>query len=55
MTLFNLLEGEIPVNDEDSQVEGLWQQAELTVDINDPLNKEGSAGVLHFSLDLNGL
>jgi hypothetical protein len=25
------------------------------VDIDNPLNKEGSAGVFHLSLDLNGL
>jgi hypothetical protein len=55
LTLFNLLEGEVPVDDEDSQVEGFGQQPELTVDIDNPLNKEGSAGVFHLSLDLNGL
>lgn len=55
LTLFNLLEGEVPVDDEDSQVEGFGQQPELTVDIDNPLNEEGSAGVFHLSLDLNGL
>jgi len=38
LTLFNLLEREVPVNDEHSKVEGLGHQTELTVDVDDPLN-----------------
>ena len=55
LTLLNLLDREVSVDDEDSQVEGLGHQAELTVDIDDPLNQEGSAGVFDLSLNLHGL
>ena len=55
MTLLNLLDGEVPVDNEDSQVEGLRHQAELTVDVDDPFNQEGSASVLDLSLNLDGL
>lgn len=53
LTFLNLFDREVPVDNEYSQVEGLGHQAELAVNINNPLHEEGSAGVLDFSLDLD--
>ena len=42
LALFDLLEREEAVDQENSYVQGLGDQAELAMDINYPLNKEGS-------------
>ena len=49
MALLDRLEGEEAIEDENSDVERLRQKTELTVHVNDPLDKEGSAGVLDLA------
>jgi hypothetical protein len=53
LTFLNLFDREVPIDNEYSQVERLGHQAELAVNVNNPLHEEGSAGVLDFSLDLD--
>ena len=41
LALFDLLEREEAINQENGNVQGLRDEAELAVDINDPLDKKG--------------
>ena len=49
MALLDRFEGEEAIEDENGDVEGLRQETELTVHVNDPFDKEGSAGVLDLA------
>lgn len=51
LILLDLLLAHKLVYDENSDIECFWEKAEFTVDVNDPLDQEGSGCVLDFGLD----
>lgn len=51
LILLDLLLAHKLVYDEHSDIECFWEKAEFAVDVNDPLDQEGSGSVLDFSLD----
>lgn len=53
LTFLYLLEGQEAVNDVDSDIEGLRLKSKLPMDIDDPLDEEGTAGILDLSRHLD--
>lgn len=50
--LFDFLEGEISINNIDSDIECFRHESELSVDINEPLNQESPWSIFYFLLYL---
>jgi hypothetical protein len=50
LRLLDLSDGQVSVNDVDGHIESFWKQSELSVNVNDPFDKESSGGILYLCL-----
>lgn len=53
LRLLSLVLGEVPIKKVDSEVESLWEELKFGMDVDEPVNKNGSHAFIDFCLFLH--